>query len=391
MKPVVAIRQCPAYHPEKVQRAVGEAVEAAGPINELIKPGDRVLLKVNLLNAALPERAVTTHPEVTRAMIRLVKDAGGIPIVGDAPGIDLPGNAKKVLKTSGTFAVCQEEGMLPTYFTDKGYVRKKPEKPLRMDSINIARAIVSADVVISLAKAKTHMLTLYTGAIKNLFGVLPQSDRKIAHALPDPVQFAESLVDIFSVCSPDFALMDAIVGMEGRGPSDGTPRNLGLVLASKDLVALDTITAAAMGLDRLDIPHIRIAAEQALGENNRKQIAIDGPKIEDVRQEFEPPPTSAGQVPGFVNKLAMRLWVVDPIISDACVLCGHCASICPTEAITQDAVSAKIDYDKCIRCFCCHELCPFSAVKEKPNLVVRLVRYLGERKMRRQAAGDPPK
>lgn len=374
MKPIVAIERCNDYEPEAVQKAVGKAVEAAGGLEAIIKQGDRVFLKVNLLNSAPVERAVTTHPEITRAMIRLVKKAGGEPVVGDAPGLDLPGMGKKVLRTSGTLAVCEQEEVPVVLFTDKGYEQVTIEQNTRLKSFHIARDILQSDVIICLPKAKSHMQAYYTGAIKNFFGVVPQKDRKIAHSLPGIEQFSESLVDIFAAVRPAFGLMDAIIGMEGPGPSDGKPRKLGLVLASSDLVALDKVTSTAMGYDVIDIPQIRLAAERELGENDLEKITIAGPPIKDVRQSFELPPTISERVPGFVGKLIMKLWKIEPKITPSCILCGHCESVCPADAITMGERMAVIDYKKCIGCYCCHELCPSTAIKERSSLLVKLFR-----------------
>lgn len=385
MKSTVAIQRCENYEPENVRQAVAQAVEAAGGFGAIIKPGDRVFLKVNLLNSAPPERAVTTHPEITRAMIQIVREAEGVPVVGDAPGLDLPGMGKKVLRTSGTLAVCEQEEVPVVLFTDKGYEEVHIEGNTRLNDFHVARDILQSDVVISLAKAKSHMQAYYTGAIKNFFGVIPQKDRKRAHSLPGLEQFSESLVDIFAAVRPAFGLMDAIVGMEGRGPSDGKPRKLGLVLASSDLVALDAVTSAAMGYDVIDIPQMRLASRRGFGQNDLENITIAGPALNEVRQSFELPPTISERVPGFIGKFVMKMWKVEPKVTPSCVLCGHCESVCPADAITMGDQTAIIDYKECIGCFCCHELCPTSAIRERSSLLVKLFRLWGKLNERKNA------
>ena len=378
MKSVVAIERCASYEPEQVWQAVSKAVEAAGGLAGIVHPGARVLLKANLLNETPPERAVVTHPEVTRAMIRMVKQAGGVPVVGDAPGLDMPGMGKRVLRTSGTLGVCQQEGVEAVLFTDKGYELIERADNAILKSLYIAREVLEADVVIGLAKAKSHLQALYTGAIKNFFGVIPQHNRKTAHAQAGLKIFSRCLVDIFATVRPHFCVMDAVVGMEGRGPSAGDPRHLGLILASADSVALDAVTTACIGYDEFDVPHIRQAAARGLGQNLMEQIQLCGAPLADVRQKWVPPPTTPMRVPGFVNKLAMWLYRIEPRVTKACILCGHCASICPVEAITLGKKKALIDYDRCIACFCCHELCPSMAITEKKSLVTRLHKLLSK-------------
>ena len=378
MKSTVIIRKCDSYEPAAVQDAVAAAVEAAGGIGSIVKPGDRVLLKINLLNAAKPERAVVTHPEVVRAMIRLVKSAGGEVVVGDAPGLDLPGHGKKVLRTSGAAQVCEEEGVIARPFAEKGFVEVTESTNRLMQTLHIAREVAEADVVIGLSKAKSHMQAVYTGAIKNFFGTLPSKDRKRSHSYVNLQDFSESLVDIFAACKPTFGLMDGIMAMEGRGPSDGNPRKLGLVLASHDFVALDRVTSTCMGYDRLVIPHIDLAAKRGLGVGNLDRITIDGPAIAEVRQEFKAPPnTAALPIPAFIQRFALGLFKVEPLVTVRCVTCGHCASVCPVEAIEMGPEMAQIDYSKCIGCFCCHELCPISAILERRSLLAHLFTLFG--------------
>jgi uncharacterized protein (DUF362 family)/Pyruvate/2-oxoacid:ferredoxin oxidoreductase delta subunit len=379
MNPVVAVRPCPTYDTDVVLHAVRAAVGAVCNLSARVR-GKTVLIKINLLSDAPPAKAVCTHPEVTRALIRVCREAGAAEIrVGDMPGMHLTDVPEVAFDISGTTAVCQEEGVEIAAFRRRGYREVELPRFHKLRNLMFAKDVLETDFVISAPKLKSHMQALYTGAIKNWFGVVANRDRKRSHHLAGLEPFSESLVDIFRVRPPDLTVMDGIVGMEGRGPGEGKPKTLGLVLASTDAVALDTVALECVDYRRMNVPHVLLAGREGLGEADLARIRVDGPPLETVRVPFELPPRAFANPPKFVFKWFYRLWRVQPLVlCESCQVCGACERMCPVGAITTRPESAVINYDICIECFCCHEVCPHNAIGEKMTLAYRLYRAVAQ-------------
>ncbi|HPM78643.1 MAG TPA: DUF362 domain-containing protein [bacterium] len=377
----VALRPCQDYETSRVYAAVAEAVNAVCDLPVLVG-GKAVLIKLNLLNALPPERAVCTHPEVTRALVRLCREAGAREIaVGDQPGMNLSDNPEEAFEVSGNAAVCREEGARMAPFSRAGYREVTLDKPLKLNHLLAANEVLDAEVIINAPKLKSHVQALYTGAIKNWFGVVASRDRKRSHHLSRLEPFSQSLVDIFRLRVPELTVMDGIVGMEGRGPGEGDPRTLGLILASTDAPALDTVALHCIDYARLNVPHVRIAGEQGLGETDMAKIVIDGPPLAQVRVPFKWPPRAVTAPPPLFMKLLFRLWTIRPVIlAEKCQVCGACERMCPVGAIAMGADRAIIDTSLCIECFCCHETCPHNAIGEHMSLLYRLHRWYERRK-----------
>jgi uncharacterized protein (DUF362 family) len=170
MKTKVSLVHCPVYDREQVMNAVRQAVDHLGGIRALVKPGEKILLKPNLLSAREPERAVTTHPEVVRAMVRLVKEAGATPIVGDSPGGAVKG-VERVWERTGMKKMAEEEGVTLVNFETSGAVEKAIAHPL-LGSLHLARVLFEVDGIINLPKLKTHSLVIFTGSLKRTVTVL---------------------------------------------------------------------------------------------------------------------------------------------------------------------------------------------------------------------------
>ena len=217
----VSIVRCPDYSDTK--KAIAEALDLLGGLEKIIQPGDRVLLKPNILAASPPESAVTTHPSLVASMCEFVLQAGGKPIVGDGAGISRPGATSKALKASGIEEAARQAGARVVNFETAGFTLVDIPDSLQFRKLYIANPVLEADVVISLPKLKTHELTYYTGAVKNFFGTLPLRCRKEIHLLGKRDLFGEAVADVYSAVRPSFAVMDGIMGMEGNGPSHGKP------------------------------------------------------------------------------------------------------------------------------------------------------------------------
>jgi uncharacterized protein (DUF362 family)/Pyruvate/2-oxoacid:ferredoxin oxidoreductase delta subunit len=377
--PKVALVRCPDYQWGRVLDAARRAFDLLGGLGRFVVPGQRVLVKPNLLSATPPERAVTTHPAVVRAAASLAREAGAQVWVGDSPGGVEWKVTARALEVSGIGPAAVEAGAEVLDFDagDRQVVDLPSGAVLKRFAV--ARAALDADLVLSLPKLKTHGQTLYTGAVKNLLGCVPGGGKIRVHQLaPKSRDLAAALLDIYAVVRPRLALIDGIVAMEGNGPNHGDPRHLGLLIASDDCVAADAVACHLIGYPARSIHILRQAEERGLGVGSIDRIEIVGEPLERCRVpdfarasnlflELFPPPLA---------RLIGRAVRVDPQIDQhACRRCGLCQRSCPAHAIDGDGPFV-IDLARCIRCFCCHELCPHDAVALRPSLLIRLYEWL---------------
>ncbi|HII81188.1 MAG TPA: DUF362 domain-containing protein [Methanosarcina sp.] len=372
MNTTVSIVRCPDY--SSVKSAIKEALALIGGLESIITPGKRVLLKPNVLSIRAPEDAVTTHPAVVSAMCELVKEAGGIPVIGDGSGIVKPGSTttSEAFRASGIEAVASACGAELINFETSGYTEVSVPAARQFPRLYIAKAVLEADVVISLPKLKTHELTLYTGAVKNFFGAVPQKFRKQAHALEDRDRFGEAIVDIYSIVKPHLAVMDGVVGMEGNGPANGTPIPSGVVLASYDCVALDMVASELIGIDPLKVPTNKAALSRGFGT---RQPEVTGVPLKDAFLRFKMPEGGVtAMVPSFLMRILRKHLTVKPFINTSnCALCKACIMNCSAHAIEEMGKILKINQEKCIQCYCCRELCPNDAVEIKKSLLLKIM------------------
>ena len=365
----VGLFACPGYDPERLDGIVEAAADYAGFPD--IR-GKRILVKPNLLKGAMPESAVTTHPEFVAAVLRFLWKRGASRIaVGDSPGFQ---SALSVARTSGIHDAVIRCGAEWVDFLP-GRQRQAPGAHL-VKSFALTAALDDCDLVVNLPKLKTHRLMNYTGAIKNLFGLVPGLGKSGMHLrFPDKAKFGTMLVDLSLLVNKCFTFMDAIVAMEGEGPGDGDPYNLGLVLASADLAALDWTAATCIGYDPARIPYLVDALSRG-GRNPGSPDIVVGPcEVSQVTaKDFVLLPygksTSAAiaAIPAFARPLMARLVADRPIfLPDRCEGCSACVRICPPKALelgrnAKGEHQIRIDDKACITCFCCHEICPAHAI-----------------------------
>lgn len=362
----VSIIRCPDYNQERVFDAVKRAVDLVGGIGSVVKPGMKVLLKPNLLSARLPEEAVDTHPEVVRAVARLVKSAGGIPFIGDSPG-GYGANMDEVFEKSGMLSVSKSEGVELVKFTASKFV----------DGMPFARQVFECGRIISIPKMKTHGITLITAAVKNMYGTVVGLYKAECHSrAPKEEDFAKVVARVYAITRPHLTILDAITAMEGDGPSAGSPRNLNFIMAGKDAVAIDAVAARIVGLGPLEARVTREVYERQLGEADLAKIETVGDSVDSfVVRDFKLPATVFYKmIPSVIVKFIAALMRFKPIIDEAaCKRCKLCKLTCPVAAIEIGKENCSIDYKKCVKCLCCQEVCPYKAIGIKRSLLAKLM------------------
>jgi len=366
----VAITRCATYDPEPLKDAVRTALSLIGSLREVVKPSQRVMLKINHLGHHRPESAVQTRAEFARAVIELVQEITDDIVVADGlgtPGID-------GFATSGILQVCRDLGVELLNF--KGHPYREVDDPAfeAVGPVPFPEAALDADVIITLPKLKTHVLCLLTGAVKNSYGFVPTRLRSNYHlTFPEPDAFSNAVVDVFQACRPHLAIVDGVVALEGTGPSSaGVPKPLGVVLAGRDCVAVDAVVAAIMGLAPTDVASTRHASRRGIGEADLDHIEVLGEPIGAAVNPFALPSNRMlldsvlSRLPGPVARMLIGFIrsgrEYPQVIKKRCVSCGLCVKHCPAGAVTLAGGTAKIDPALCIACFCCQEFCEHGAI-----------------------------
>jgi uncharacterized protein (DUF362 family)/Pyruvate/2-oxoacid:ferredoxin oxidoreductase delta subunit len=366
-RPSVALVRCESYEPQLVRDAVSRALDLLGGAGRFVQPSEQIVLKPNLLVGRAPDRAVTTHPAVFRAVAEILRDHGCHLSYGDSPGY--PGSTSSQARRSGLEAEAERLD-IPLADFHHGEVVHFPEGDL-IKRFTLARGVVDADGLVSLPKMKAHGLTRITGAMKNQFGCIPGMLKAEFHArLPSVDLFSRMLSDLNRLLRPRLFVLDGIVAMEGNGPQSGTPRPMNLIAVSEDPVALDTVFCHLIGLDPALVGSIVHGQKTGLGGGGEVETLGD-PLTSLANHEFDvnrSPRSTTGE-PGRLSRLARRLIVPRPAVDGArCTRCGTCVTLCPVnpKAIDFERGDRRRPpnhrYDRCIRCYCCQELCPEGAI-----------------------------
>jgi uncharacterized protein (DUF362 family)/Pyruvate/2-oxoacid:ferredoxin oxidoreductase delta subunit len=366
----VSLIRCPDYDSEKVTASVRKAVDLLGGMGKFVKMGDRVLLKPNLLLAQSPEKSITTHPEVIRAVSRLVREAGGRLFLGDSPALD---SFKRAAAKAGIGRMAEEEGIELLPFSRP--VRVPPREEMHFKNVEVASQVLDADVVINLPKLKTHAQMLLTLGVKNMFGAVVAQRKAEWHLMAgvDRDTFASLLLDIYGSIRPALTVLDGVWGMDGRGPANGRPRPLNLIAASTDAVSLDTVICRWLGIPLSSFPVYRVAKRRGIGGTDG--IALKGDPISswDIRDFQTPSLDSLGFLPDFFDWFTKHYLVSKPVQREGCIGCGRCAEICPAKAASLERGKITFNYERCIRCYCCQEICPQDAIGFKRGILVRML------------------
>lgn len=370
----VACARCRSYDPAEVRKAMERAFELFGGLPPL---SGKVLLKANLLSPVDPGRAVTTHPEIVLSICEMLPDPSKAEIA-DNPGYIFRHQEQELFETTGMKSVEKKCGARVSLLSRDGFQTLSLPGAVSLKTMRIARALLNAPFVIGVAKLKTHVETEITGSIKNMFGAADTDTRKKAHSAIDQESLLNAVVDIYLARVPDLCVLDAVEGMEGRGPSHGRLVKPGWIAVANNALALDAVQAVIMGYkDPFSIPLIKVASRRLDGPSSLDEIELLGAEWKDLPvMDFRKAPGSIRMIPAFLRGLGHRLVILKPLLNrDICVRCGICAKVCPVEAITMDENKFPvIDRAKCVRCLCCHEMCPTGAMEVKENIISRLLK-----------------
>ena len=381
MRSKVALVRCDSYEQDKVDAAVRKAVEILGGLEEIdITKESRLVLKPNLLAKNPPEKACTTHPAVFAAVGKLLQDEGYTNLkYGDSPGNPVI-KPEKIADECGLKTVADELG-IPFGSFEEGVEIEFPEGRVA-DKFVICKEVVEADGIINVCKMKTHQLERITGAVKNTFGCVFGINKASSHARFSTAEtFAKMIGDLNNLVRPKLHVMDGIVAMEGNGPQNGTPKQMGVILVSTDPVAIDGLFCHLVDLKPELVPTNVAAMEQGVGTYKDIIVITEDGEItpQEAAEKYGDKDFNVQRGKEYKGQLQAVRFLVPflqkkPVVKESkCIGCGICVDSCPVEgkAIHVDG-TAHYDYDKCIKCYCCQEMCPEDAITVKKSLLARI-------------------
>ena len=372
----VSIVRCADYGEETCERALREVLVPFGGL-DWVRPGMRVVIKANLVSAMKPEKAATTHPALLAALTRMLRERGAHVVIGDSPG--------------GTFAATHLSAVYRTCGLSEAEAagaelnRDFSQKEAALPEAHTAKHITytgyldGADAIISFCKLKSHGMLSLSAATKNLFGAIPGIIKPEYHyRYPDPMDFADMLIDLNEFFRPKLYLVDAVQTMEGNGPTAGTPKYMGALLAGTNPHKIDLLCAKLIGLEAKNVPTLRAAQERGLTPASAEELEISGDAERFVCKDFVTVQKGTGtdfgaqkgKLLGAAAKTVLR--ARPKLKRSRCVGCGVCRDTCPAHAIVIEKGKAKIDRRACIRCFCCQEFCPKGAMRVHRTWVARI-------------------
>lgn len=374
----VGVARCAGYEWDETLPAVRSAIRNAVGLPSAV--AGEVLIKPNLLSPSSPEQAVTTHPRIIQALIAELLESctSSAPVsihVSDSPGYVYTDGAALLAKT-GMAEVVEMCPATAGTLSDRGYRTVCNADGAVLREPRLSNRYLDTAYCVNVAKLKTHVETEISCCLKNLFGAADTATRKSAHRSRSQKHLANAIIDIFCAKPPTFNIVDAIVGMEGDGPSHGRPRHAGWVIAAENALAADWTAAIMMGYrDPLAIPLIREAARRGLGPKSAGAIKLIGADWADLPvRGFVRSSGALRLVPTFLRGLAHGIVKLRPKLETTrCVNCGICREVCPVEAIRGGRDYPEINMLVCVGCLCCHEMCPAGAVAVERNLAARIV------------------
>lgn len=372
----VSIVRCENYTEAVCERALREALAPFGGL-EWVRRGMRVVIKANLVSAMKPEKAATTHPALLSVLTHLLREKGAHVVIGDSPG-----GTYAAPHLNAVYRAC---GLAEAEAAGAELNRDFGQKETDLPAAKVAKHITytayldGADAIISFCKLKSHGMLSLSAATKNLFGAIPGIIKPEYHyRYPDPVDFANMLIDLNEFFKPRLYLVDAVEVMEGNGPTAGTPKYMGALLAGENPYKLDLLCAKLIGLEAKNVPTLRAAQERGLAPKTPEELEISGDAEAFVCKDFVTVQKGTGtdfgaQKGKLLGMLAKGMLRARPGLKRTqCVGCGVCRDTCPAHAIVIVNRKAKIDRKACICCFCCQEFCPKGAMRVHRSLVARI-------------------
>ena len=383
----VAISKCDEYVDDKVMVALKQTLDAFGGAKSFVKPNQLVVIKTNMVIKLPPERAATTHPLVVGCLAKLFLDCGAKVVVADSAGGSYNDKTMgAIYDVTGMTEASQKYGFKIN--DDYDYVSVEPKDAVVAKKFNVLDILEKADVIVNACKLKTHSFTGISNAVKNMFGAIPGLDKVQMHGQFQSLDnFSDMLFDIWGHFGKKLALnvCDAVIGMEGEGPTNGNPRKIGAIVCSKNPVAVDIVGARIMNVAPTQIPTIQKGIERNYLKSV-DDVEVVGDKVADLiitdfdKRTPNPYKPFSTNVPQWLQPLMHKLMTQRPYVNKRkCVGCQTCFRHCPMHAISMvptkkgGVPKATFDYSKCIRCFCCQELCPYGLVKIKSGLGYKIL------------------
>ena len=377
--PTVGLCACPDYDEKTLLHAVEELFSLCG-FGQLIKPEMNILIKPNLIMGRAPERVATTHPGLVAAVTAHLQALGAknITIADSSGGVYTPVSMRSVYRETGMAAVAEKYGVSVNTDTASSDIVCPEGKRCRI--FTIIKPVTDADLIINIAKLKTHMMTRFSGATKNMFGAVPGLLKPELHCrYPDKDAFGEMLVDLCELVKPHINIIDAVLCMEGNGPTGGSPRKMGALIGGENSYACDIVACELIHLPYKTVHYLSSAIDRGLCPAGISGIDVVGrPMAEfdkpDFRHADDGTIDFVDFLPRFLRRPARRFVTPKPVIDmKKCVGCGKCAESCPQKTMTIRDKKVYINYSGCIKCFCCHEICPFLAINIKRNRLFDLM------------------
>ena len=381
MKPDVVLVGCADSAHDTARAALERVLAPLGGL-DWVRPGIRIVIKVNLVTFAKPDKAATTHPGLLCALVELLTRWGADVVVGDSPGgLYNAAYVGRVYAAAGMREVERYGGRLNQNFEERqgsfpdGKVCRKFQYTAYLDE---------ADAVINFCKLKTHGMMAMTCGAKNMFGAIPGTMKPEYHfRYPAPKDFARMIVDLDEYFKPRLTIVDAVDCMEGNGPTGGTPRHMGALLAGESPHKVDLVCAGLIGLKREEVPTLEAALERGLIPVSAEELHVEGDPAAFAIPDFQRIVTGNSHLFRGDGKSAFakakgaameKLLAQRPQVRLVkCVGCGVCRNVCPADAIAMEGGKPRIDRGKCIRCFCCQEFCPESAMEVHRTAIAKLL------------------